>query len=327
MRTGGIPTKIALYVKTPQKFSAHNPWMQQIQRTEVSDLTVTPAMPTDAESKAQRATAEDWASELKRLPVTVHERDNSPFKVRVIGLETRGEGGRAYKVVTEDGLLLDMREEVLLECVLGCGIAAGGTPNGEFIFAREGSQMKIIRVGSDIHAQFTAAEKRRTAAPIKKDALTPGAFYSTRGPAHILYFGRVCKGGQHLSLKVLERALDRQTPAQLLDYVLKTNHTNGASWQTTNSLSVVAAVEVLPLPDNYSQVMRAAAKAQVLSYLDASRYGRKMSKKDMAVQARSALKMATLILNFDPAAEPNTESKEYKETVSAIALMEGSADG
>ncbi len=325
MRTGGIPTKIALYVKAPQKFAAHNQWMQQFQRSESADLIVSPAMPTDAESKAQRATAQEWASNYGQIQFTIKEGDNTPFKVRIIGLEARGEGGRAWKVITEDGLLFDMREEILLECIAACGIAAGGAPNGEFIFAREGSQMKIIRVGSDIHAEFTAAETRRTAAPLKKGELKPGVYYSTRGPAHIIYMGRYCKGGQHLSLKVLPRTLDRQTPAQLLDYIVKTGHTNGATWQTTNSLSVVAAVEELPLPADYVQRLRTAAQANVLQYLDATRYGRKMTKQEMAQQARAALRMATQLLNFDPEAEPNAESKEYQDAVSAIVLMEQSS--
>lgn len=322
MRTGGIPKKIALFIKAPKPFATHNPWANGFKRAEVKELSVSPTMPTDADSQAQRATAEGWASEGRQLPFTVRETENAPFNIRIIGLEARGEGGRAWKVITEDGLLFDMREEVLLEASMTCGIAAGGVPNGEFIFAREGSQMKIIRVGSDIHGEFTAAETRRTSSSIKKGDLKPGAFYRTRGPACILYFGRVSKGGQHLSLKVLGHSVTREKPADILANVLATGYGNGSQFQTTGSLSVVEAIEELPLPADYAAQMRAAAKANVLKYLDKSRYHRPMSRAEMAQQARAFLPQMTLILNFDPDAESGAQSEEYKSVVAAIEAFE-----
>jgi hypothetical protein len=64
------------------------------------------------------------------------EVENTPKKIRVFTLEHRAEGGRAYKVVTEDGYYFDMREGVLLDTLVHCGCEADGTLGGEFVSAR-----------------------------------------------------------------------------------------------------------------------------------------------------------------------------------------------
>ena len=52
MRTGGIPKKIALFIKASKPFATHNPWANKIRRAEAGELIVSPTMPTDAESEA-----------------------------------------------------------------------------------------------------------------------------------------------------------------------------------------------------------------------------------------------------------------------------------
>lgn len=320
MRSGGIPKKVALFVKAAQPFEAHNPWMKQIRRTEVKALTVKPAMPTDADSAQQRATAEEWASERRGTKFTIEERANTPFKVRIIGLETRGEGGRAYKVLTEDGLLIDMREEVLLDCIMSVGVEPGGTPRGEFIYAREGSQMKIVRVGSEIHQELTQAETRRTKSSISKSQLKPGVLYRTRGPSCVYYLGRSWKNGPHLSIKVSNYHLERRPAAELIAQELQHNFHN---LHSTASLSVVEAAEEIPLAVDFAATLRGNARAHVLLRLSDKAYGiQKISAADKARHARHSLESVALAINFDPEAAQGTKSKEYAEAFAAIEQLE-----
>ena len=111
---------------------------------------VYPAFPADAASAAQLKTGKEWAkgwgnkqfhSEIA-LP-------NTPFRgLTILSLEERGEGGRAYKVITKEGYMFDMRESTLVDVLGYVGIRAGGYIDAEFQWIVDGSQKRLVRTGS-----------------------------------------------------------------------------------------------------------------------------------------------------------------------------------
>ena len=74
---------------------------------------------------------------------------NIPRKgYRIVGAEQRNEGGRAWKVITPDGYLVDMRENVVMTILLRDGIPKDGMLTSEFVWGAKGSNCKLIEVGS-----------------------------------------------------------------------------------------------------------------------------------------------------------------------------------
>jgi len=114
-----------------------------------SDREVTPAFVSDANNPKTIATGVTWA-EGGTYPRKVANPKKETFKnvptegFMIVGLERRSEGGRAYKVVTPTGYYVDLREDVLLDTMLEVGIGKGGMLNGSFVWAKFGSQMKLI---------------------------------------------------------------------------------------------------------------------------------------------------------------------------------------
>lgn len=319
MRTGGIPTKIALYLKAPIAYAEHNRWNDQFRGQDATSLMVTPTMPTDADSAQQRTTAEAWASEGGGKGFTVVERDNKPFKVRIVGVEQRREGGRAWKAIIDNELLIDMREEVLLDCIID-GIESGGVPRGEFIFAREGSQMKIVRIGSHVHKDLEQANTRRKSSSISKSELKAGVLYRTRGAGMVYYLGRAGKNGQHVSMKLAKHDLDGRVP--IADVVAcNIRYAQNLHWSA--SLSVVEAAEEIALPADYAGIIRRYARDEVLRRLTDAAYGtQKFSDADKLRHTRSHLERVLLSIDFDPEAAAGVQSAEHAAALAAIEQFE-----
>lgn len=78
-------------------------------------------------------------------------RPNKPMTGLVLlNLETRLEGGRAYKVTNPaDNTLFDIREDQMLQAILKHGIQAGGVIGGEWVWAMNHTQIKCYLTDSD----------------------------------------------------------------------------------------------------------------------------------------------------------------------------------
>ncbi|MBC7996788.1 MAG: hypothetical protein IAF58_02530 [Leptolyngbya sp.] len=161
----------------------------------VMNEVIFPCFPVDKASPESLETALGWAGYNKDLPQSSQnlpkqiERANDPFQIRIAGLEARGRGGRAYKVMTEEGYWFDLREDVLLDALILSGIEKGGKINGSFVWGKVGSQIKLVRVGSALHSALIEAGKRRTIAKVKH--LSPGGIYRNVKGERFLVIGRV----------------------------------------------------------------------------------------------------------------------------------------
>lgn len=117
-----------------------------------NDIQVMPTFPYNPDSKTQPRTAKRWASQgwwggREVFPAPEFATKNEPFSIRVVGLEKRAEGGRAYKIIDADGKLMDLREDQVLEAINTQGIKPGGEILGPFQWATRGSQMTLMLVG------------------------------------------------------------------------------------------------------------------------------------------------------------------------------------
>lgn len=128
-----------------------------------SILKVTPAFVVDPASDHLLKTAEKWASapdyntydpvHKTYDPVDFQrvELENSyQTNLRVVKIEHRREGGVALKVVNQEGWLFDLREPEFMEAAL-TGSLVCGMLKSHYVWSRGVNQMRLVRVGSQIH--------------------------------------------------------------------------------------------------------------------------------------------------------------------------------
>lgn len=182
---GNIPKNITIFSRPPQTLTDE-------QRKHYKYSTVFPSYVSDATNKATLKTGESWVKYYKTYAdVKSVSRENKPTAgYRILDLDVRSEGGRAYKVVSPYGEYVDLREDVLLDTIREVGISPGGVLNGEFIFATVGSQMKLVRVGSDLHKSLVEATANR-GQKIKKSELEPSCIYRNVKDEKFAFIGYV----------------------------------------------------------------------------------------------------------------------------------------
>jgi len=100
---------------------------------------------------------------------------NGGFILRIIDLESREEGGKAYKVVDQYGHIYDLRERVMLDIFKRKTISPGGEISGTFRFVRDGSQNLLVPEDSE---WVEKANRMSNKTPIKKPI--PYTLYSTK---------------------------------------------------------------------------------------------------------------------------------------------------
>lgn len=150
--------------------------------------------------------ADIWRGRINKQMIT----GNDPIEIsnnprggfKVVSAEQRDNGGRAWKVITPDGDLVDMREDVFLPILLDRGLPSTKIIDAQFQWVQCGSQLKLIEVGSQIHkAAITEEEhngkkeekKMRTKQKaINEKELVVGNIYTFGdGTIKKLYFGKM----------------------------------------------------------------------------------------------------------------------------------------
>jgi hypothetical protein len=117
----------------------------------VDEDIVISSFPVDADNQKTISTAYKWAALRKGATVQKVVFENNPISdVKILRIDSRGEGGRAYKVVVHGDYLVDFREEELMWVIKNKGILPGGIMGGEFVFGVVSSHMKLLPVGSPI---------------------------------------------------------------------------------------------------------------------------------------------------------------------------------
>lgn len=211
MSRGYIPHKVVFFTRNEQCYTITG-------RRE--SVTCFPAFPVADQTVAKNGKTVDnakwWASGAWGRPprqavpdIKGLEMDNTPKGgYRLVGAEQRGEGGRAWHVISPDGHRVDLREDVFLPLLLRKGLPADGIIPAEFQWCQNGSQLRLEEVGSKQHSEYKApevleadrktAQKARVAAtkanavPLKD--LEVGGIYEFSmygSPERRVYLGRV----------------------------------------------------------------------------------------------------------------------------------------
>jgi len=190
---GYIPEEIAIVHSGKEE--VYRGWID-LERDKETEVVI-PAFPCDPTNKKKMETAVSWATyrngrgQNKKAP-TVVRRKNEPFEtLRVLTLEARREGGRAWKVVDGDGFYFDLREDVLLDIMRHCGMLKNAVIKGKFIWAVVGSQTKIVRVGSGLHEELIEATKMHNTKTIANGELTPGDICQSKSGEIGIFLGWV----------------------------------------------------------------------------------------------------------------------------------------
>lgn len=197
MKLGSIPESVRIYsqAKTKIKFR----WDDIESTDDIACVKAFPSFAVDASNKKTNETAKRWSSYgyycyatkkqiIPKVPEPV-ERPNDPITdIRIIGLTIRDKGGRAYQVLVEGKYVFDMREDVLLDTMIYNGIQEGAVLKGEYIFAAVNSEMKLIRVGSLLHAKMIESTEFGKTKAI--DKLEVGGIYRNKTGTY-MYVGDV----------------------------------------------------------------------------------------------------------------------------------------
>jgi hypothetical protein len=117
--------------------------------------------------------------------------DNTPIKnIRLFSLQKRFGGNSHYKILINN-FLLDLKQDVLMETILTEGAKSGGILQGEFIWAKFGSKLKLIRIGSELYNSILEFKNKEKLPSIKKKDLVIGGVYQTVRKDCAIYLGEV----------------------------------------------------------------------------------------------------------------------------------------
>jgi hypothetical protein len=118
-------------------------------------------------------TAKYWTRSAEE-PVVL---DNTPKGgYTIIGAEQRGEGGRAWKVLSPEGYLVDLREDVFMPILLTQGLPRSRVIRAKFQWCVNGSQLRLEKVGSDQwkkYLPYAKAQEAKKAAVKARKAKAP----------------------------------------------------------------------------------------------------------------------------------------------------------
>lgn len=206
IKSGYIPDDVTI-VYAPKQ-SVNTRWEGSPDETAfIVERDVFPAFAVPSDKTDRLKTAREWAQHKCHQWVWNEEKGsgkdvalgepaevtqkNSPQTLHLCGLEIRDEGGRAYKVVTDEGYYFDLREDVVLELAIQCGIKKGGELGGKYLWAVMGSQMRLVREGSILHQMMKEATTRGTMKKLGSGQLDVGGVYRTKKGDTAIFLGYV----------------------------------------------------------------------------------------------------------------------------------------
>jgi hypothetical protein len=272
-----IPENLRIYSRKPEEFkmdAMHNSaWRKNNIKKHV--VKARKGFAVDHNSTSFQNTAEKWSNANPYLAKTLDKWDfildldtdlfedtpNDPIKIRIITLEFRGDGGRAYKVVDEKNYCWDLREDVLLDAMIEVGISPGGWVNGEFVWATIGSQMKLIRVGSSLYDSLLEVKSRSLLKKIPAKDLIPGHLYKTANGKEGVFLGfvNIYGKGKHQTWMTSYNVNKKYIELGILGNSIRT------SW-TKNSSYIEDCGYFAEFENNWVQILRDSALEKLNHY-------------------------------------------------------------
>ena len=174
-------------------------WDGDDDNTVSNKVDVLPSFCSDSENVKTMTSGETWAKGYSvwdnitktymRSPVHKISRDNKPISgVRIVSIERRSQGGRAYKVATKDGHYFDLREDVLLDIISNSSIKKS-VISCDLLWCKIGAEMKLIRIDSDLHKHAIESTAVKKSGPIPASQLVVGKIYEMRNGDKVLFLG------------------------------------------------------------------------------------------------------------------------------------------
>lgn len=164
-------------------------YCQAKQRTKY-DMSYYNCFPVNFYSKSKE-TATKWAEGYQNSKPYIKTTDNKFNGAKLVELDHRSEGGRAYKVILtkdDESFMVDFREDQLMDIIRNVGIQAGGYINCEFAFITDTSQNKLVRIGSNEYNE--ACQNMDTGIKSKKISnFVVGEVYTNKINERGLYLG------------------------------------------------------------------------------------------------------------------------------------------
>lgn len=182
--TGYIPEKVTYVSSNTKEIDIYD---SDDYRAKIIDTkTVTPSYPVEHGKSLEAAIK--WTG-LKSPEIETF--DNAPISgVQICDLVFRGNGGRAYKALLHGKYYVDLREDVLMDTIISCGIEKSGILLGKYVWAKLGTQMRLIREGSYIHSVLSTLKPASETKFIPDAKIKAGHIYKTRKSEFYVYFGK-----------------------------------------------------------------------------------------------------------------------------------------
>lgn len=185
---GNIPERVTYFYSSSKKLKTECYWDNPLLKIGWKGQEVIPAFCSDADNKNTCETGRRWARGYQNRKVESITRNNEPIRIKILSLEKRSEGGRAYKIVTDENFFFDLREDVLLDTIINCEIIKG-VPEGRFIWAKVGSQMKLVRIDSDLHKTLIESTDDKKKKTIPQKDLEIGGIYRGKNKNKYVFLG------------------------------------------------------------------------------------------------------------------------------------------
>jgi len=208
VRSGSIPKELVYILAAPEDIRITWDDTEEEDGDVIKSEKVFPTFVSDATNPGTLSTGRTWAkrTETRHSWVTVNgksvsqtkqvwtvvekTRPNDPIKkLRIFGLNIRYNGGRAWKCGDEEGHYFDLREDVLLDLMRTVGVSEGGYLNGEYVWAKVGAEMKLVRIGSELYDALVNSTARKEKKVLSKKELTPMHVYQQKNGNVHLYLG------------------------------------------------------------------------------------------------------------------------------------------
>lgn len=186
---GYIPKKICYVYSDEEEVHVGCHWdVDWIDTSKNVTVKAFPAFPIEDGDEKSKIRAVVWAeksyiNEDKKI-VKFELIDNEPVSgIRVLSVE---EG--TYKVLVGQ-YYVDMREDVLMDTIIKDGIQKDGILPATYVWAKFQSQLRLVRVGSELYKLIVEFESKKDIKPISK--LEVGGIYQTRKKEKSIFIGYV----------------------------------------------------------------------------------------------------------------------------------------
>lgn len=184
-----------------------------VQHPKMGEFKVFPAYVVPEGSEKRIQSARDWGNwdpiraekKGKSYSEVTHVPNNVMTEIRLVGVDHRGEGGMAFKVILPDGCYVDLRDDEFWGCFWDGRVDSNtGIIRGHFLWVLNGSQMRLTEMGSPVFQKAKEAHESKKAreklVKIGIKDLVVGRFYTIDSTNPIKsgtwYMGRVRHEGK-----------------------------------------------------------------------------------------------------------------------------------